>query len=299
MNMIVKIYGELMIARKLSNSDKASLESFLRQHTETSMFLLSNMQKAGLEYKGQDFEGDYFAAFNASGEILGAIAHYWNGNIIVQSEDLEVLSAIIRIFTQELKRPVAGVLGPDKQTVHVLEYLSLTSKPFSLNEDEELYALDLDMLTIPGEPIGVRVIPASLVERSVLTEWMQSYEIETLGAKKDDALVQRVDNRVNRILNGNDCWALILDSIPVSLCGFNSKLPDIVQIGPVWTQPEHRNKKYARYLVAKSLEIAKTEGVDKAILFTAGTAAAKAYIAIGFHKIGSYRLAILEQPKDL
>jgi predicted GNAT family acetyltransferase len=70
-------------------------------------------------------------------------------------------------------------------------------------------------------------------------------------------------------------------------------------VGPVWTPPEHRNKGYARLLLAYTLYQEKLKGTKQAILFTDNPAAIKAYLAIGFEKIGNYRLALLEKPIKL
>jgi predicted GNAT family acetyltransferase len=82
----------------------------------------------------------------------------------------------------------------------------------------------------------------------------------------------------------------------VWLSGFSVALSDIVQIGGVWTPPDHRCKGYARTLLALTLVKARERGIEKAILFTDSAAAAKAYEAVGFQHIGYYRLAILKQP---
>ncbi len=94
----------------------------------------------------------------------------------------------------------------------------------------------------------------------------------------------------------NVYWALVVDGIPVALSGFNASIPQAVQVGPVWTPPPYRNKGYARLLLALTLQQAKQRGVEKAILFTHTPAAIRAYIALGFENIGSYRLAILKTP---
>lgn len=92
---------------------------------------------------------------------------------------------------------------------------------------------------------------------------------------------------------------LLLDGTPVSLSAFNARLTDMVQVGPVWTLPEHRNKGFSRLLLWYTLTQEKRNGTKKAILFTDNPAAIKAYQAIGFANIGDYRLALLEKPMNL
>lgn len=130
----------------------------------------------------------------------------------------------------------------------------------------------------------------------IVREWAQGYEIEALGTPDDDKLIETSIQTAHDRIDGDNCWILEKDGVPVALSGFNAQLPDIVQIGPVWTPPEHRNNGYARHLVARTLECARTRGVQKSILFTDVPAAQKAYQAIGFKEIGKFQLALLKEP---
>jgi predicted GNAT family acetyltransferase len=85
---------------------------------------------------------------------------------------------------------------------------------------------------------------------------------------------------------------------PLSCCSFNARLPDMVQIGNVWTPPELRGKGYARAVVAGALEIAKQAGVAAAVLATArmNMPAKAAYQSIGFGLVGDYATVRLANP---
>jgi len=82
---------------------------------------------------------------------------------------------------------------------------------------------------------------------------------------------------------------------PVAYSVFNAMLPDIVQIGGVWTPPECRGRGYARSVVAGSLVAARTQGVARAVLFAdpLNAAARAAYLSIGFAIVGDYGLVLL------
>lgn len=291
----------MMSIRKLKNSDAEKLEQFLSDYAETSMFLRSNMKRVGLEYQNSDYHGDYFGAFDENGDVIGVLAHYWNGNIMMQALDKAILGGLIHAFRDATTRPIAGILGADEQAKAVIDELLLADKAYATNRSEGLYTLDLDKLSVPEkfDFSESEMIDAGKVDRSILTRWIKAYEIEALGSEDNDALDGHVESRVNRTINGTDCWALLIDGEPVSLSGFNARLPDIVQIGPVWTPPEYRSRGYARVLVAMTLQKAKADGADQAILFTDNPAAAKAYEAIGFKETGLYRLALLKKPVDL
>ena len=75
-------------------------------------------------------------------------------------------------------------------------------------------------------------------------------------------------------------------------------IKEAVQVGGVWTPPELRRRGYGRCVVAASLLDARSEGVEKAILFTPerNIASQKAYTALNFQHIGDYRLVLLKSP---
>jgi hypothetical protein len=85
--------------KKLSLEDEYKLELFLSLYPETSMFLRSNLRNSGIEYKSdRPYQGEYFAYCNSLGEIQGIIAHYWNGNIMMQCPDQNCIKGVISLF---------------------------------------------------------------------------------------------------------------------------------------------------------------------------------------------------------
>lgn len=287
-----------MQVRKLNNTDHEILEIYLRDYTETCIFIRSNAKQVGLEYIDDDFYGDYFGAFDEKGALTGVLVHYWNGNIMMQAENDNVLRLLTTYMKKKIRRPILGVLGDDKQAKIILDMLMLNHEEFATNCRDGLYALDLISMKFPcfKHNHKIEMIPAERLNQKLLRDWVKAYEIEALGAEDNDRLDSHVESRVNRISKKGSTWALLVDNIPVSLSGFNAQLYDVVQIGPVWTPPEHRSNGYARLLVAMTLNYVKKQGVDKAILFTDNPAAIKAYQAIGFEHIGEFRLAILKNP---
>ena len=287
--------------RKLRTGDEVVLEKFLDGYAESSMFLRSNLRASGLDYRNQDYHGEYFGSFGEDATINGVVAHYWNGNVLMQAVDEQVLVGLIGYFQTAVSRPVAGVLGPDELAETTIRQLKLTDADYAANRTEALYTLDLAALVLPPDLDGETscMIEAAVVERDLLGQWIRGYEIEALGSHDDEELAVRSLDRVDQMITGSECWVLAVDGRPVSLCGFNARLPDMVQIGPVWTPPEHRSRGYARTLVALALRRANEQGVGKAILFTDYPAAAKAYEAVGFNRIGAFRLALLRKPIDL
>ncbi len=293
-----------MLIRRLQLGDEVALEQFLSLYPDTSMFLRSNLRASGLEYRDECYHGDYFASFRSEPSkdtINGVLAHYWNGNVMMQAEDFDSLKQLCFHFRRKISRPLAGILGDGDQSAFVISELGLPHNNFAINGNDGLYSLalsSLEILSLPQDK-NVQMIQAGDIESSVLVEWIKQYEKAVLGLDNDNAFDARAKNRADRMRQEKNAWILLSDQTPVSLCGFNAQLPEIVQIGPVWTPPEHRNKGYARVLLALVLEQARTQGVKKAVLFTDNPAAAKAYQAVGFELLGSYRIALLKRPLQL
>ena len=78
-----------------------------------------------------------------------------------------------------------------------------------------------------------------------------------------------------------------------SLAAFNAALPDIVQLGGIYTPPALRGRGYAKAAVAHSLLVARERGASRAVLFTENPSAARSYEAVGFRRTGDYSLVLL------
>lgn len=287
---------KIMNIRALKKGDEALLEQFLKQHAETSMFLRSNLQHSGLGYQDSPYHGDYVASFNSHNQINGVIAHFWNGNIMMQTEDDFILDALLTHVKATISRPIAGVLGPGVQAQRVIEQMQIQRDRFAINRDEGLYSVKLSELKAISHPEQhkMQMVEANKISSETLIQWLKDYHIEALGGEDNDALKQQVRDKVSHLTRGMDCWVLCLDGEPRSLVAFNARLPDIVQLGPVWTPVIYRNKGYARMLVLLALKQAQTEGVMQSILFTDNPPAVRAYEALGFKLCDSFRLALLK-----
>jgi predicted GNAT family acetyltransferase len=77
------------------------------------------------------------------------------------------------------------------------------------------------------------------------------------------------------------------------LSAFNAALPDIVQLGGIYTPPALRGRGFAKIAVAASLAAARDRGVSRAVLFTNNPSAVRTYEAVGFRRTGDYSLVLL------
>lgn len=279
--------------RKLNNNDVPEVERFLARHADTSMFIRSNMRNAGLEYESRDYAGEYWGVYESS-KLVGVIAQYWNGNVMMQVPQAQHLIDVTQILMKEHTRPIKGILGDAEQSDIVINLLGLKSSDFAVNETEGLFALDLnDLVFQPRE--GCSLISPADMDQKLLFDWMKAYDIEALGSQDNEALDKRIAEGIIGKWQIEHRRVLLDNGVPVSLVGCNAQVEYVNQIGPVWTPPEHRNKGYARLALAMFLKDEKAKGIERSILFTKdGSAAERAYLAIGYKRIGAFKLALLK-----
>jgi len=281
--------------KTLSIGDDPALRDFLSPHEASSMFLLANERAAGLVDRGEPLQGTYVAALEA-GRLIGVAAHFWNGMLVLQTPDPGALEPIARATIRRSGRELQGLAGPRGQVENAVRALGLEGRPTSLDSREKLYELELEDLRVPDALASGRFLcrRPDAAELELLAAWRAEFSIESLGLTDGEEL--RAVSRAELARQDADgaVWIVVDGDRPVSHSAFNARLPDVVQVGGVWTPRELRGRGYARCAVAGSLLAARRDGVKRAVLFTAqenGSARA-AYEALGFRVTGDYGLVI-------
>lgn len=234
---------------------------------------------------------------NDTDQVIGVLVHYWHGKIMMQAPDLTILHHLALQLQKSISRPITGIMGDNDQVTTVIQVYALQNAEYNCDKLTERYSLKLKDLKFPilHQLVSYEMVDVQKISYDTLASWLKAYEIESLGAEENEAFNTHIATRTHEILQSNACWALLVDGIPVALSGFSARLPQTVQVGPVWTPPAHRNKGYARLLLALTLQQAKTRGVEQATLVTDTPAAIRVYQSLGFEKIGLHRLAILRK----
>lgn len=176
--------------------------------------------------------------------------------------------------------------------------LGFEEKQFRVAEREILFSLELSNLQVPIALVTGNVecrlpIPSEL---DLLIEWSVAYQVETLGQVENQKLRDESRKTVEKRQADKSHFCLVREQTPVAYCTFNARLPDIVQIGGVWTPPQLRGNGYAKSVVAGALMSARLQGMTQAVLFTSpnNIPAQSAYRAIGFQPTGEeYGLFLL------
>lgn len=278
--------------RPIEPFDRSQLDAFLLKHRDTSIFIRSNLQRSGLQFQPNPYHAHYVGAFSGV-NLIGVAAHCWNGMLLIQAT--EKIAELARATVPYSGRKVSGFCGPLDQVREAQSALDLSGVPAAINEDEWLYGLDLANIIVPGilQQGAVTVRPPLPAERDLLCAWRLAYDIETLGSTDSPETRERSSRVLDQQIADGNAWVALEKDRPVSLSAFNAALPDIVQLGGIYTPPELRGRGFAKASVAGSLLAARDRGASRAVLFTSNPSAARSYEAVGFQRLGDYGLVLL------
>ncbi len=280
----------------LTPTHRPALEAFLEAHADSSMFLRSNLARAGLEDTGEVYSARWVGAFE-HGALVAVAAHCWNGNLLLQAP--AHVAPLAAAALRGSARPLMGIVGPLEQTEAARAGLGLSDAPCTLDSRDILYSLALGALRTPEDLArGVaRCRRAEAADLDRCAQWRLEFCVESLGQTDSRALRREARATAQQQIKMGELYLLGADGAAVACSAFNASLPDCVQIGGVYTPPALRGRGYARAVVAGSLLEARARGVQRAILFTGekNVPAQRAYRALGFEEVGSYGLLLFAQ----
>ncbi len=280
-----------MTWRVATDKDVPLIDAFLSKHIQTSMFPLANLRDHGLQ-------AAHPRALNAwlmGGEPSAVFSITNEGMVLPQCPDCtdtELSDAADLIRGHQL----FGLAAEATQARRIMRLAGWEGRPATLNSDEPGFSLDLDKLVLPDDD-GAELVPLGALERTIAEAWRENYLIEAMDFAPDRAQEQAKKD-IAAYLDRDSHRALLIDGQPVAMTGFNARLPEIVQIGGVYTPPKLRGQGHAKLAVALHLLEARNAGATRAVLFAASESAARAYIAIGFQPAGRYSLILFTNPED-
>lgn len=276
--------------RVATENDASALETFLASHAATSMFLRSNLAANGTQDtvspQGTTF---YLGVQNQAIRAVFGITN--RGYLLAQAP--EAPHALWAEFAGRITgRSVCGMTGVPEQVQTCLNAVGLSDGPWQIHADEPLYHLQIADLSC--EPVTVRKAVAK--DLPLLVDWFNAYEQDVGHAAAGTPPTAQVLERASRAIGSPDVMLLEQDGTPVAMAGINARLPDIVQIGGVYTPMVLRGRGYARRALAGLLRACAAQGVQQSVLFANNAPAARAYEALGYLLIGQYRVCLLQTP---
>ena len=263
----------------------AAVERFLEGRVERAMFPLSNLRAHG---PWEESDHPYATAIwvddpDAPTAVLGLT----RSGMAMPVMDAAVAPGSAAILAG---RPLMGFAGEAAPVRALMDACGLRGAAAQLDSDEPHFLLDLDALTMPnGDGVLVPLTKASDTARA----WRAAYDLELHVVAAAEAEERAADD-VARYIAEDTHRLMVVDGEPVALTGFNARLADIVQVGGVYVPPPLRNRGYGRRVVALHLAEARAAGVERATLFAANDAAARAYAGLGFRRIGDYALVLFD-----
>jgi len=288
-----------MQIRRLQSEDLSIVVAFLEEHLESSLFLLSNVLKGGLEYRGRNYEADYLGVFR-DGTLIGLASHTWVGTLLIQAPCLEALNQLESALPRFLSRRLSGLLGPRDQCLELMERLSLDRGAATLDQDEPMYALELSRLRMPTLLEDPRVAlrrsqPPDLKPRAL---WRADYLVEVMNFPSSTTLEQRAYTEVLSAHEERRSFVLEHDGERVAYGVFNAITPRAVQLGGLWVPPEHRGRGYGRSLMAAGLKEARdVERIRQGVVMIddGNRPALNGSEALGFLRVGRYSFTLWEE----
>ncbi|MGR3622677.1 GNAT family N-acetyltransferase [Pseudophaeobacter sp.] len=275
--------------RRATQADLPAIETFLAPRGATSMFLSGNLRDYGL---GADQVQDHPKSMTLwFSECAGVVANVFGfakaGYFVFEapSFDPDMAFDLRQVLSGRILR---GLNGAAEQVDVVVTALALQTEAAVLDEVEPHYRLSLADLEVPVGRSALR--PAHSGDLDLLTDWRMASEVEILGGSDNPENRAYARASLQELLAADRLRLLEEEGRPVAMTNFNAALPEIVQVGGVYTPPDLRGLGHARRAVALHLDEARKSGVKEAILFAANPAAARAYEAIGFVQIGGYRI---------
>ena len=282
--------------RILNNNDQEALQTLLKKFASTSLFMLSNIEQTQINYSGAMFEGRYYGAFDGA-QLIAVLVQYWNGNLMFQGDADAIEELWVRFGTEFAK--INGFIGREDlcQLLKAKYDQQPNARAYSISSKERLYELDLTALQTPTliNEHHIQWRLATLDDLEYLVPWMVDYNIEALGAVKNEALVEETTQSTLSKINNQMTFVITHNDEPVATASYNAKTHPFVQIGAVWTPIQLRGRGYAQCAVAAALITAREDGFSRSILFTdeQNIAAQKAYEKIGYQSCGDFGLYIL------
>lgn len=276
--------------RRATRADRPNIEAFLNARAVTSMFPLSNLALHGMD--GEHGRSMSFWLVEDDDGLTDIIASTRDGMVMPSCDTAPWDAAGSALAGTDL----IGVIGAKNQARPLIAALGLEGVTTELDEDEPQFILSLSDLTVPEGP--GELLPLSQVDRAEMVNWRRLYSEEALGMPPEKA-AEKAEMDISGYIEADSHRVLMGLDGPLSMTGFNAQMPQIVQIGGVYTPKALRGRGHARRAVALHLEEARLSGVELATLFASGTAAVRAYEAIGFRRFGEWTIFMTAEPERI
>jgi uncharacterized protein len=219
--------------------------------------------------------------------VGGALRTPPHNLVVLQPADDQALGALAAAIEDELPGVVAAVPEVDLfASAWAERHGLLTETRF----EQCIYSL---RSVAPTEPPPGALRLATPADRELVLAWFAAFADEALHGPRDEdhdgRLRRSVDMRLAGAGAGVALWEL--DGRPVSLAGFGGPTPSGIRIGPVYTPPELRGRRYGTAVTAAASQLLLERGHRFCFLYTdlANPTSNAIYRRIGYERVCASR----------
>ena len=278
---------------RVNENNKADVISFLENYTETSLFLLGNLEHYGFTLTNHMNSGNY-ACIKKDNTIAAVFCLTRRGNLLLQTDGNDNYSALIYDTCKNEPVLTEGIVGEWTIAKSYWDYLCSANNRFKeiTIVKENLYSLNISRKDENKgiiENHNIRFLNEN--DFSAYDDLIVNFTLEmgltVQGSKEERHIV------FSESIQAKFIWGLYLNDTLVSTCQLNTKHNNIGQVGGVYTIPHKRCKGYSYQCIAQLIHDCKNlHNLETLILFTdqKNTAANRLYQNFGFKIIGDFGL---------
>lgn len=276
--------------RAAERGEEARLEEFLARCPESSMNIRHQLAEYGIGQANHPMAIDFFV-MERGAEIVAVFGCAAAGLVVAQAPNAppEAWAA----FAAALEgREVRGVSAGDAYVIPALQALGLEGVPAVFDRREPV--LKVDLADVPDGDDELRKPEAGDIP--LLGLWFTEYVVAT-GLVQDPKRASAQAGKLGaEAIGAEQLYLLIEDGQPVAMGAFNGQVGRTVQIGSVFVPKALRNAGRGRRMVGAQLRQARADGMQNAVLLANNAAAERAYLAVGFRQVDTYRAVFFESP---
>lgn len=260
--------------RLLTGGDIQEVASYLERNYMEAVLFAGNLRRCGIDNDGISRRaGDYYGYF-ADNRLLGLLAFYNLGNVVVHFEAESASRCFAEIIQQRrfemlvglkvMIEPLCLALAPHKSVLSWEEsyhFVNYTLKPYSLDASCQV--------------AKVETVDQSRALAFIVEAYRQGFQRRF----NQELAVKLIEDRQG----GEDFVFLLVDTIPVAQALIQVVAGRTAQIGGVYTNERHRGKGYCKALVGELCQQIHAAGrIPTLMVRKDNIPAVRAYQALGF-----------------
>ncbi len=276
------------IIENFTPSSEEKMLHFLKEHENTSLFLLGNFESYGPYIGSSPFSGNY-KLIRSSDKIIGVFALTKKGNLFIESAIPESLFDKVIDACQEEGIPIEGLFGNWEVCSPFWSHLKKKKviQKETYAQKEILYTIN-PKLEEKASPF-IRQLKESDLEAwlplrlAYISEY--GFPSHLTAEELKEYFLEKVEKKI--------IWGYFIGDQLVSIADLNAKAFDLGQVGGVYTLPTYRRKGYSKALIRRLFHDSKElHAIRKLIIFTGkdNLPACKVYESLGCKPAGFFAL---------